>query len=222
MLKRPPFRFVYQIYRHWEAAWLGTTSIVVAIYLWVTGHKELTWGGLVAVAFVCFFIAAYQVWRETDKELEAQDRSRVYPKLFLHHIDPKKTGYSDLREMSGFFVQVEGSNKAFSVRITSPDVLGIDRTRLEMSWGNVNVPAGNEPVLVSALCSINKGSHSSSEMGSQIDAYMRMKAEYPKELIAIVNYRDIDGNECPPRKFRIYRERDITGHIITHCELMTR
>jgi hypothetical protein len=212
-------QFVYDIYRHWEAAWLGTVSLLIATYLWATGHKGLTWGGLVAIAFVCFFIAAYQVWHEKDKELETHVRGRSYPKLFLKHVEPK-SDYRELKEMSEFFVEVEGDTKAFSVRITSPDVLGVQHTRLEMLWGKVSVPVGNEPVLVSALCQMTKGTHSSSEMGSQIAAYMRMKSEHPKELIATVNYRDVDGNECPARKFRIYREHDITGHIITHCELM--
>lgn len=74
---------------------------------------------------------------------------------------------------------------------------------------------------VEALCSMKKGVSSSSEVGSQIEAYMRMKAHEPKELIAVVTYTDVDGNECLSRKFRIYRDRDITGDLKTYCDLVT-
>lgn len=212
-------RFMRELYSHWAAAWLGTMSLVVAVVLWIMGRKELTWGGFAFFAFVCFFIACFQVWREQEEQLT---KLRVVPKLFLRHRDPKRNEFfKDLaEEVSSFFLQVEGPNKAFKPQIVSPDTIGRDHTRLEMVWGSVNVPVGNDPVPVAALCSMKKGTASSSQVGSQIEAYMRMKAEEPKELIAVISYTDVDGNNCPPRKFRIYRERDITGDLKTHCDLV--
>lgn len=126
------FRFIGELYSHWQAAWLGTMSLVVAVVLWIMGRKELTWSGFTFVAFLCFFIASFQVWLKQEEQI---GKLKVVPKLFLRHTNPKRNEFvRDLKEMSGFFLQVEGPNKAFKTKITSPDTIGRDHTRLEMSW----------------------------------------------------------------------------------------
>jgi hypothetical protein len=139
------------------------------------------------------------------------------PKLNLRHVDPTGDRFVDT---SGLFVQVEGPKKAFGVKIASADTVGRDHTRLEMLWSDINEPVGNDPVPVTVLCSLHKGTTSQSFVGSQLEQYRRLKAVEPKDLIATVRFKDVDGNECPPRKFKIYRERDLNGHLKTFCELV--
>ena len=61
--------FVEAIYGHWQAAWLGTMSLIVAVILWVTKQRELSWAAFGAVAFICLFIASFQVWKEKEAEV---------------------------------------------------------------------------------------------------------------------------------------------------------
>lgn len=219
-MANPMARFMWEFYSHWAAAWLGTVSLIVGIVLWATGYRALSWAGFTAMAFICVLMASYQIWNKKEAEIRTLNERWSTPKLFLRHADPPRRGLSMKEEMSGFFLQVEGENKAFNVHVTSPDAVGQDHTRLEMHWGKITVPIGNDPVPISALCSTNKGTKSSSLIGSQLEAYMKMKASEPKELIATVNYTDVDGKPYPVRKFRVYRERDITGDFITHCNVV--
>jgi hypothetical protein len=84
MLKHFFVKFIPKLYSHWEAAWLGTVSLLVAFILWATGAKELTWGGFAVVAFVCFLIASFQTWSKQEKQIEDLDKKfKAVPRIKL-------------------------------------------------------------------------------------------------------------------------------------------
>ena len=211
------FRFVRELYSNWQAAWLGTVSIIAAIFLRATGHKDLTWGSFALFASICLVVAACQVWSKQEKQIE--EFKKDHPKLFLRYVEPSLGGVPNTRlEISGFYVQVEGPKKAFAVKISSPDTVGVEHSRVETSWGVISHPVGNDPIPVSILCTQCRGVTRNTELGSQLEAFRRYTNS--ADLIAIIQFKDVDGNECPQRKFKISRERDVTGHMATHCDFI--
>lgn len=199
---------------HWKQALMGPVmTISLLIYQQATG-KPLTWGWFMALIFGALAWQFYSDNKNTKEE--AADKS---PKLFLHHVDRRRNNLPNFAgELSGFSVQVEGPKKAFAVRITSPDSVGKEHTRVSMDWGSINMPVGNDPVPVSVLCSAHKGAARHTQTGPQIEAFRDFTNR--ADLFATIQFKDVDGNECPPRKFKIYRERDLGGEMKTHCDLI--
>jgi hypothetical protein len=198
----------------------GVASEIAAFIVFLIGiwehfrDKSLTAFVFISISIPLFWIGAYLAWSKERYKLDELQRYKELPKLYLGHLGEKKSATFEI------FVQVEGSKKAFEVRITSPPAAGVDHMQLEMQWGEVSQAVGNEPVPVSGLCSLTKGTMGRSFGGSQIENYLQSKAVQPQDLIAVVNFKDVDGNACPERRFRIHRERNLTGNFAIFCDLI--
>jgi len=194
---------------HWVKVLLGpVVAIGLLAYQQVTG-KPLTWGWFTALILAGFAWHFYSEFQKAKHDFEV-------PKLSLIYADGGTMG------SSGFFVQTEGEKQAFGIKISSEDAIGREHMRLEMVWADIPGPVGNEPIPVSMLCSLHMGNASKSFGGRQILSYFEEKATEPKELIAVLSFKDVEGKTCPPKKFRITKQRDVFGRFQICCELIPK
>lgn len=171
----------------------------------VTG-RQLSWGwftALIMAALAWQYFAAYNNERSAN-EAEA-------PKLFLRYVEGRGPA------TSGLCVQTEGERQAFSVRISSEDVVGKDHMRLGLAWSAVPAPVGNDPVQVAVVCESHRGNLTEGYGGEQILRFFDRRASESEEFIATVDYTNVDGRPYQ-RKFRIYRHRDAVGNVHVHCD----
>src|ERR1700737_2024612 len=206
-------RFIYEFYSHWEAAWLGTVSLLVSIYLWARGAKELSWGGFAIVAFACFVVASYQVWTKKDAELERLEGERDVPELFLEFIPE-----SCSMDCSGFFLKTQGEKWASNVRLSSEEVVGDGHMRLRLEWENPGQTIEDKPVHVKVMCRYGKGGQASHTdnlvAGDQIRHFFNRKSQKPFEVIVTVSYTDVAGHSYPDRKFLIRQHANPMGKYL--------
>jgi hypothetical protein len=120
------FRKILARLDHWKQALMGpVVGIPILLYQQLSG-KTPSWGWFVALVLGGLAWQYHTEYKRVKKEVKLET-----PKLFLVHIDPKND-IERFTNKSGFFVEVEGPKKAFSVKIVSPDAVGRDHTRLEM------------------------------------------------------------------------------------------
>lgn len=199
--------FLHEFYSHWESAWTGTGALLVAIYLWATGHKELSWGGLAIAGFLCFIVASFQVWHKKHKAVERLEGERELPRLYLYF--DSNFGGQGVFGSTGLFLRTEDERIASSIRINSPETVGSMHSRLRIRWTQPGQNVGKTAFPVQLRCVIVKNGLESCFNqidGDQLRHYFREKKDEPMELVVTLDYTDIAGNQCPTRRFRIYKD----------------
>ena len=188
----------------------AVVSALCLLYGLLTG-RNVSWGWI--LAFTATGVAVDAV-REVVRVKKGHNR----PKLVLH-IDPTWEE-SKARHVSAtstpFVLQVESEAQAHGVRIASEDAVGPEHGRLSLIWTPQSATVGRNPIPVSLFLEWHKGSHSVSFTTSQIREFMRQVVG-KKEVIAVVSFKDLDGNDYSKR-FRIYEERDGIGFLRIRCE----
>jgi hypothetical protein len=199
--------FLQEFYSHYESAWTGTGALIMSIALWATGHKDLTWGGFAFASFLCFIWASFQVWHKKHKAVERLEAERELPRLYLYY-DPNFGGQG-IFNYTGLFLRTEDERIASSIRISSPETVGSMHSRLRIRWTKPGQNVAKTPFPVQLRCVTVKDERESCFNqidGDQLRHYFREKKDEPMELIVTLKYTDIDGNECPPKRFKIYKE----------------
>jgi hypothetical protein len=187
----------------------SVVSVPLILYTQFTGRS------LSPAWFICLVFAGV-IW-DLQSENKTLKKSEGRPKLFLRiNSDFEKSVKYFGPDNGEFLLEVEGDKKACSVRITSPDAVGDNHGILSLVWVLKSDVVGMEPIHVGPFCEWRKGTQAVSNVGSQIEFYMK-RVVGPKELFADVSFKDTDGNPYT-KKFRIYRERDAIGFVATHCE----
>lgn len=208
-------KFLKEFYSHWLAAWLGTISVIAAIILWATGAKQLSWAGLAALAFVCVIAASFQIWDKLTTRLQTEERLQNAPRLFLEYAEgPNGFIGSD---KSGLSLRTEGEKRVANVRITSDEAVGVNRTRLAIEWENPLGYIGPEAVPLNVKFVYTQDGATKPAGGppcDQIKDFLGARKLEPSELIVTVNYTDVLGRPCPPRKFLISKESNLTRKIL--------
>jgi hypothetical protein len=203
---------VLQFAGHWKKALMGP---VVGIILMISGQvsgRPLGWGWFFALIFAAL---AWQFYSElaNSKKLDS-----LVPELYLEY----NPSYSNF-DFSGLFVRVQNDRTAFGMKLTSEIVVGENHCRLGMLWSILENQVGKERVSVQVRCLY----YDDKDMprpygglqGEQLKMFLDKKATKPEELIVTVNFRDVDGRQCPARRFRIFNHaHETTLDETIRCE----
>lgn len=172
--------------------------------------------GFLVIAIIAIFEGGHRAWITKVEELESEISNRERPKVSLHATEYKLEDALRSQAFTGeFFVQTEGPQKAFGVVITTGDAAGHNGARLVAGWTPESGTVGIEPVPVGFICSSHADNVPSSLLGPQVAQYMAMK-EGKKELIATINFTDIEGRAYKSR-WKITKEKDAIGFSKVHC-----
>lgn len=187
-------------------------AFLVAAYLWFARKNSLGSGAFAVVGLILFFIAAFHTWEKEHDRAENLEKQREIPKLFLNY----KSEKSFHPDRHVFFVQTEDDNNAFDVEINSEETVTTDHRRMFMDWQVPKCPVGKNPVPVKAMCRQYRGGKdqiaNTYSLPDQILEFFKSK-KGKNELIVTVTFKDLEGKECPPKKFLITSRRDVFGHF---------
>ena len=202
------FLLVYSVYSEYVEPNVDVPKLL-------EGKKlPLPWA-LAVVFFALFFIVLEGSYRKYKLVLgvSSADCPKIYLRYYIEHD-------IDLYH-SGFFLQVEGEGKAFDVRVSSPQAVAENHRRISMIWEVPPQPIGREPIAIKARCEQYDAQnipHLASGLSSrQIHKFFELKKGYDNELIASIQYKDVDGKECPVRQFKITSARDFRGNFVIGC-----
>lgn len=188
--------------------------LLVGIWEHVNGHFLSTFV-FVCLAVLLFCIGTFVAWLRKHKELEELKKAGSIPELFLQYLPniPNALIYS------GFFLRTANERKASNVKISSEDTVGDNHRKLGMKWESPGSPVGKDGVPVLVKCVYYKDGTPytySSVMGNQINLFFEHKRDNPRELVVTLEYTDVGGQACPPRRFKISQDVWNDGKI--SCE----
>jgi hypothetical protein len=206
-----------------DAGMRGIAFMGASVVSFVVGTLERIHGRSVppflfdSLSVVLFWCGAYAAWLKKHERLEELESAREAPRLYLRY-DPQ---FRSSTEHSGLFLQAEGELKAFNVKISSETAVGNHHTRLGMKWMVPQCPIGkDDTVPVDVVC----GHYIDGVFqpfngfaGEQLNIFFDRKAENPQDLFVTLEFRDVEGRACPPRKFTISRFQDARGHRRIGC-----
>lgn len=160
--------------------------------------------GATVILFCC---GTYTAWFKKDKAVEKLENERELPKLYLF-FDPNFSGQGIFNH-TGLFLRTEDERIASSIRLSSPETVGQNHSRLRIRWTNPGQNVGQTAFPVQFRCVKVKGDQEStfnSIDGEQFLHYFNHKKDDSLDLVVTVEYTDIHGNPCPRRRFRIYKD----------------
>ena len=170
---------------------LGAAAVAVALGFLLGGTL---WGVFFLVLGAVFFFIARRPTSEKEKT--------AVPELFLQY----SPNVPNALYYSGFFLCAENDRKACNVEISSEDTVGDNHVKLGMKWESPGHPVGKDTVPLKVQCVYYKDGRPHPYGGllaDQINLFFQHKKENPRELIVTLNYTDVEGNPCPPRKFKV-------------------
>jgi hypothetical protein len=190
-------------------------TIVLLIYQQSTG-KPLTWGWFAALIFAGLYL-------HYKSELAKQRKQeKAVPLLSLGY--DRYFGGPDTDDCySGFYLRTEDELRASNVHLGSEETVGHAHKRLYMRWKDPTHEIGMECVAIEVTCMYWEKDvpHPCGGIGRyQIDSFFKAKKKEPKELIVTVSYTDMQGNPCPPRRFKITQtfENVLKDKVIISCQ----
>jgi hypothetical protein len=177
--------------------------------------KKLPLSWALVIAFGALFFIVLEGSYRTLKQ--GKNFPVGVPELYLQYEET----YKNTLDYSGFFLRVEGERKACNVEMISEQTVGDNHVRLEMRWANPGHPIGTTSVPVKVDCIYHKDGRSAlyhGRGGDQIYTFFDHKRDDPRELIVTVNYTDVGGRACPPRKFRVHQNTPYITDGKISCE----
>ncbi len=200
------FVLLYSVWTEYVEPWVEVPQMHIK-------KLPLSWALMIAFAAL-FFIVLEGSYRKLK---DSKNVAVEVPELYLQY----EEGYKNTLEYSAFFLRVEGERKASNVEISSEPTVGDNHVRLEMKWANPGHPIGTTTVPVKADCVYHKDGRSAlyhGRGGDQIYTYFDHKRDNPRELIVTLNYTDVGGRACPPRKFRVHQDAPHITDAKISCE----
>ena len=169
---------------------------------------------LMAATVVLFWGGAYAAWSKKREALEKIEKERTAPKLYLRYEESHAIG-----GQSGFFVGVEGEQKAFRVTVKSEEAVSMGHKRTGILW---EVPAGmigTDAVPIDAMCVEYKGDIPYPRGGlkeEQVKHFFDYKSGI-EEMVVTVSFLDVYGREWS-KQFKVYRQRinSLEKRIVYH------
>lgn len=197
----------------------GTDSVKRA---WIAAWYFPKWGWHVwAIGFllITLIFVAEGSYRY-DAKREKHNPRIVFPEVYLEYRDSLS-----MFDYSRLLVRVQNDLTAFSVKLSSPSVIGQSKSRMALLWDVPTSQVGQQAVHVTVRCVyFRKGDEEVADPigglpGEQIEEFLKQKAERPDEVIVSVDYLDVDGRACPTRRFRLFLHRNETNASKTvRCE----
>jgi hypothetical protein len=189
------------------------TAISAGISLWDRAHdKPVSAYWYLVLTVPLFWAGAVAAWSKERRKVEALEKQRGVPKLFLNY-KPERPVHPD---HPVFFVQTEGEKNAFDVEVTSEVVVTTNHRRIFMEWEVPKCAVGKNPIPIKAMCRQYQGDSahvaSTYSLPQQIHTFFEFKKN-PNELVVTLNFKDVEGKKCPPKRFLITSKRDFWGNF---------
>jgi hypothetical protein len=154
-----------------------------------------------------FWVGGFLAWHKKHKALARLEIEKEFPRLYLFY--DANFGGASVFHYTGLFLRTEDERVASCIRISSPETVGVFHSRLRIRWTDPGQNVGKNPFPVQLRCVTVKDEREScinQVDGDQLGHYFKGKKDEPMELIVTLEYTDMAGNQCPIRKFKIYKD----------------